>query len=88
MNVDTGELKRFAAMQDIPDGFSELFDDEAKEADAILGDQESVMLPEDHPLRVRVTERVRRTEEVRALHTVSPKAKRKAAKASRRVNRK
>jgi hypothetical protein len=74
-------------MEKLDKAFHPLTDDEAKEAEAILGDQESVMLPEDHPLRVRVTERVRHTEELRSLHTVSPKAKRRQAKASRRVNR-
>ena len=51
-------------------------------------DKESVMLPEDHPLRVRVTERIKRTEEMQLAHSPSKKAKRKQSKASRRVNRK
>jgi hypothetical protein len=103
MNTSTGELfrmnpemqklndeyilKHFKDREDAAKHLAKLNEDEAEEADAILGDKESVILPEDHPLRVRVTERVR-TEELRALHAINFKAKRKQARNSRKGNRK
>jgi NCAIR mutase (PurE)-related protein len=87
MNTNTGELMRILDGHKITEGFNELIGEEAKEADEILGEKQSVMLPENHPLRVRVTERVR-AEESRALHAINFKAKRKQSRDSRRRNRK
>jgi hypothetical protein len=66
MNCDTGELKRLESLyggapgggMSNANGFVQLLGDEARQADEILGDKESVFLPEEHPLRRQVTERV------------------------------
>jgi hypothetical protein len=81
MNVNTGELIRLMDGKRIPEGFVELEKEEAKQADAILGEKECVFLPEDHPLRRQVAERVM------SAHRPGPKAKRKQARASRKRNR-
>ncbi len=80
MNVNTGEVRLFKKGEEIPEGFVKLTPEEHELAlDALDGD-DSVMLPEDHPLRKRVQHRIGAA--------VQRKAKRKAAKASRKRNRK
>jgi hypothetical protein len=81
MNVSTGEIKRFGPDEKIPEGFIRLNAAEDSEAQALMGDNVSVVLPENHPLRKQIAERFA------ASNRPSPKAKRRAAKASRRGNR-
>lgn len=81
MNVDTGELRRFANCEHIPSEFTELLEEEADTAKKILGEETSVFLSPDHPLRMKVVERLNKDK------ASKNKAKRKFAKASRKRNR-
>lgn len=84
MNVNTGELRRFA--ESLPEGakkellknFTPVPDDLKDAADKELGDKESVILPQEHPLVQEMKKRVEKAKK---------KRRTKMAKESRRRNR-
>lgn len=57
MNVDTGELRRFFANEEIPEGFTMVPDKHKKLADELLGDNNSVIVPKNNPLRKAMNKR-------------------------------
>jgi len=82
MNIETGELRRLLGCDDdAPKGFVKLSKDEAEAAEKELGNKKSVILPEDHPLRMAVSERVKNDIEKKK------KSHRKAARQARKKNR-
>jgi hypothetical protein len=81
VNVDTGELRKLMRRSDIPNGFVELLSEEAAIAEKVLGNNESMILHKNHPLRIAVTERVK------SISAKKKKSQRDLVKRSRKANR-
>lgn len=50
MNVDTGELRRLLANEEVPDGFIEVPSKYRVLSQELLGDSNSVIVPRNNPL--------------------------------------
>lgn len=57
MNVDTGELRRFFNNEEVPDGFVKVPNKHKRFAEELLGDSDSVILPQNNPLRKAMNKR-------------------------------